>query len=92
MGRFNKFYITCTLIDLINYLNLLFSSVQMTIHLFRSVSIVTNKLVELDKTCIPAILKALSTVINENRRNKVFTVIKQLKLGEFSGDTYFSLN
>ena len=26
-----------------------------------------------------AILKALSTVMNENRRNKVFTAIKQLK-------------
>ena len=44
------------------------------------------------KTCMAAILKALSTVINDNRRNKVFTVIKQLKMREFSKDTYFSLN
>ena len=90
MGRFNKFYITCTLIDLIDYLNLLFSSV--TIYLFRSVSVVTHKVVELHKTCMAAILKAFSTVINENRRNKVFTVIKQLKMRGFSKDTYFSLN
>ena len=64
----------------------------MTIHLVRSVSIVTQKLVELNKICMAAILKALSTEINENRRNEVFTVIKQLKLREYSKDTYFSLN
>ena len=51
----------------------------MTIHRFRSVSVVTLKLVELHKTCMAASLKALSIVMNENRRNKVFTVIKQLK-------------
>ena len=51
----------------------------MTIHLFRSVSVVTHELMELNKTCIAAILEALSTVMNENRRNKVFTAIKQLK-------------
>ena len=60
----------------------------MTIHLFRLVSVETHKLIELNKTCMAAILKALSTVMNENRRNKVFTVIKQLKLREFSKDTY----
>ena len=60
----------------------------MTIHLFRSVSVVTHKLVELQA----AILKALSTVINENGRNKVFIVIKQLKMRKYSKDTYFSLN
>ena len=60
-----------------------------TIHLFRPVSVVTHKLVELHKTCI---LKALSTVINENTRNKVFTVIKQLQMREYSKDTYFSFN
>ena len=38
------------------------------------------------------ILKALSTVKNENRRNKVFTVIKQLKMQEYGKDTFFSLN
>ena len=38
-----------------------------------------------------AILKALSTVMNENRRNKVFIVIKQLKMREYNKDTYFSL-
>ena len=65
---------------------------SMTIHLFRSVSVVTHKLVVLHKTCMTAILKALSAVINENRRNKVFTVIKQLKMREFSIDTYFSIN
>ena len=51
----------------------------MTIHLFRSVSVVTYELIELNKTSMAAILEALSTVMNENRRNKVFTVIKQLK-------------
>ena len=64
----------------------------MTIHLFRSVSVVTHELIELNKTCMAAILEALSTVMNENRRNKVFTVIKQLKMREYSKDTCFSLN
>ena len=64
----------------------------MTIHLFRSVSVVTHKLVEMSKTLMAAILKALSTVMNENRRNKVFTVIKQPKRREYSKVTYFSLN
>ena len=68
----------------------LFSS--MTIHLFRSVIVVTHKLIALNKTCMVAILKARSTVMKENRRNKVFTVIKQLKMREYSKDTYFSLN
>ena len=92
MDRFNKFYITCTLIDLKDYLNLLFSFSSMTIILFRSVSVVTHKLVELHKTCMSAILKALSKVINENRRNKVLIVVKQLKMRELSKDTYLSLN
>ena len=60
----------------------------MTIHLFRLVSVVTQTLIELNKTCMAAILKALSTVMNENRRNKVFTVIKQLKMREDSKDTF----
>ena len=64
----------------------------MTIHLFTSVSVVTHKLTELNKTCMAAILKALSTVINANRRNEVFTVIIQLNMREYSMDTYFSLN
>ena len=64
----------------------------MTIHLLRSVSVVTHKLIELNKTCMAAILKARSTVTNENRRNKVFTVIKQLTVRDYSKDTYFSLN
>ena len=92
MDRFDKFYITCTLIDPKDYLNLLFSFSSMTIILFRSVSVVTHKLVELDKTCMAAILTALSKVINEKRRNKVFIVVKQLKMRELSKDTYFSLN
>ena len=33
-----------------------------------------------------------STVRNEKRRDKMFTVTKQLKMGEFTKDTYFSLN
>ena len=65
---------------------------SVTIHLFVSLSIVTHKLTELNKICMAAILKALSTVMNENRRNKVFTMIKQLKMQEYSKDTYFSLN
>ena len=64
----------------------------MTIHLFRSVSVVTHELIESNKTCMAAILEALSTVMNENRRNEVFTVIKQLKMREYSKDTCFSLN
>ena len=88
MGRFNKFYITCTLIDMIDYLS--YCLIQFNDN--PSFQISQHKLVELHKTCMAAILKALSTVINENRRNKVFTVIKQLKMREFSKDTYFSLN
>ena len=64
----------------------------MTIYLFRSVSVVTHKLIELNKTCMAAILKALSTVMIENRRNEVFTVDKTTKMREYSKDTYFSLN
>ena len=67
------------------------TTTTMMIHLFRSVSLVTHKLISLNKTCMAAILKALSTVMNENRRNKVFTVIKQQKMREYSKDTYFSL-
>ena len=39
-----------------------------------------------------AILKPLSLVMNENRRNKVFTMIKQLKMREYSAHTDLSLN
>ena len=39
-----------------------------------------------------ASLKPLSLVMNENRRNKVFTMIKQLKMPECSAHTDFSLN
>ena len=52
-----------------------------------SVRVMTHKLMELNKTCMDAILKALSTVLNENRRNKVYTIIKQLNMGEYSEDT-----
>ena len=64
----------------------------MTIHLFRSVSVVTRKLIALNKTCMAAILKALSTVMNENRRNKEFTMIKQLQMREYSAQANFLLN
>ena len=60
------------------------------IHLFRSVSVVTHKLIELNKTCMAAILKVLSTVNNGNRRNKVFTLAKRQKMRDYSKDTYFS--
>ena len=73
----------------------IFHANQTTIYLFpleRSVSVVTHMLVKLHKTCMTAILKAHSIVINENRRNKVLTVIKQLKMREFSKDIYFSLH
>ena len=51
----------------------------------------THELIELNKTDMAAILEALSTVINKNRRNKILTVIKQLKMGEYNKETYFSL-
>ena len=63
----------------------------MTIRLFKSVSLETHELIELNKTCMAAILEVLSTVMNKKRRNKVFTMIKQLKMPEYSIDTYFSL-
>ena len=40
---------------------------SVTVHANGSVSVVTHKPIELNKTCKDAILKALSTVINENR-------------------------
>ena len=39
-----------------------------------------------------AILKTLKLVMNKNRRNKVFTMIKQLKMREYSAHFDFSLN
>ena len=64
----------------------------MTVHVNESVSVVAYKLIELNKTCMNTILKALSIVMNENGGNKLFTVIKQLKMEEYSKDTYFYLN
>ena len=64
----------------------------MTVHANGSVSEVTDKLMEMNKTLTDAILKALSTVMNENRRNKVFTVIKYLKMRAYSKETELSLN
>ena len=64
----------------------------MTVHANGSDSVVSHQPIELNKTCMDAILKALSTVMNETWRKKVFTVIKQLKMREYSKDTYFSLN
>ena len=64
----------------------------MTVHVNRSVSVVTHKLIELNETCMDAILKVLSTVRNKNNRHKVFTIINQLKIPEYNIDTYFSLN
>ena len=39
-----------------------------------------------------AILKTLFLVMNKNRGNKVFTIIKQLKMREYSAHFDFSLN
>ena len=39
-----------------------------------------------------AILKTLSLVMNKNKRNKVFPMIKQLKMREYSAHFDFSLN
>ena len=39
-----------------------------------------------------AILKTLSLVMKKNRRNWVFTMIKQLKMREYSAHFDFSLN
>ena len=39
-----------------------------------------------------AILKTLFSVVNDNRRKKVLTVIKELKMREYSVHTDFSLN
>ena len=64
----------------------------MTVHVNGSVSVETHKLIELNKTCMDATLKALSTLMNENEKNKQFTAITQLKMQENSKDTFFSLN
>ena len=60
---------------------------SMTTHVNGSISVQTHKLIELIDTCMDVILKALSTVMNENIRNKVFNVIKQLKMREYSKRT-----
>ena len=39
-----------------------------------------------------ASLKTLSLLMNKNRRNKVFTMIKQLKMREYNAHFDFSLN
>ena len=53
---------------------------SMTVHVNHSVSVVTHKLVEWNETRMDAILTALSTVMNKNRKNKKFAVIKQLEM------------
>ena len=52
------------------------------VHVNGSVSVVTQKLMELIKTCMDAILKALSIVMNEIEEITLFSVIKQLKVRE----------
>ena len=47
---------------------------SMTVHANGSVSVVTHKLIELKKIYMDAILKVLSTEMNERRRHKVFAV------------------
>ena len=37
-----------------------------------SVSVVIYKLIELNRTCMDALLKALATIMNETGKNKVF--------------------
>ena len=59
----------------------------MTIHLFRSVSVVTHKLIELNKICMAAILKALSTVVNEKRKKQKVHRDKTTENAEYSKDT-----
>ena len=44
-----------------------------------TVSVLTHKLTEMNKNCMDAILKGRSTEMDENRRNEMFTMIKQLK-------------
>ena len=71
----------------------------MTLHVIRSVSVVTHKLIELNETCMDAILKALSTVMNKYSKKKVFSVLKQLKMREcnlikllYSCDLHFNVS
>ena len=55
----------------------------------------THKLIEAKfvwKGRKTTILKTLSLVMNENRRNKIFTMIKQLNLREYSAHFDFLLN
>ena len=64
----------------------------MAVHVISSVRVVTHQSIELNKTYMDAIFKALSAVLNENIKNTVFTLIKQLKMREYSKDIHFSLN
>ena len=47
---------------------------------------------DLSKICMDAILKTLSLVMNTNNINKIFKMIKQLKMREYSAHFDFSLN
>ena len=47
------------------------------VHVNSLASVVTHELIELKKTCMDAILKARFKVMNENRKSKVFTVMKK---------------
>ena len=63
---------------------------SMTVHASGKVSVVTHKRIELNKTCMNAILKAPSTVMNETRRNKFFTAIKYLEMREYTAGAQLS--
>ena len=47
---------------------------SMTVHANGSINVVTHKPTESNKTCMDNILKKLSIVMNENRRNNVYRV------------------
>ena len=64
MGRFNKSYITYTLIDLNESFEFIVQYSSTAVHVNGSVGVETHKPMELNKTCMDAILKALSTVMN----------------------------
>ena len=67
----------------------------MTVHVNGPVSVVTYKLSELNKTCMVAILKVLSIVMNEKqtktKRNNVYSD-KTTKMRQYSKNIFFSLN
>ena len=62
---------------------------SITVYVNSSVNVVTHRLIELNQNCHG---RHIEIAFYSYKRNKVRTMIKQLKMHEYSRDTYFSYN